>query len=411
MSFISDMKERGYFYQCTNLEALEKLTDTKKITAYIGFDCTAQSLHIGNLMQVMILRLLQQHGHKPIVIIGGATSKIGDPGGRDESRKMLSPEALKLNMEGIKKSLSKFIKFGEGASDALMINNSDWLETINYIDFLSKYGHLFSVNRMLSMDSVKSRLERDQPLTFLEFNYMLLQSYDFSYLSQHYNCCLQMGGSDQWGNIVMGVDFTRKITDKEVFGLTTPLLTTSSGAKMGKSVGGAVWLNEEMLSPYDYFQYWRNCEDLDTVRFAKLYAEMNKQELVEFALLSDKDINSAKKHLAYRLTSMCHSQVAADIAAETSRKVFEESTIDDNLLTFFIDKQRFETGVPAFELFHEVGLVDSRSEGRNLIRGGGGRIFNTKIEAENRKIRIDDFKGDLIKISSGKKKHVLIKLK
>lgn len=409
MDFISDFKDRGYFYQCTNLEGLIELTKSQKIAAYIGFDCTASSLHVGNLMQIMILRLLQQHGHKPIVLIGGGTSKIGDPSGRDESRKMLTKEILDANIAGIKKSLSKFIKFGDGENDAIMLNNAEWLDSINYLEFLSKYGTFFSVNRMLTMESVKSRLDRDQPLTFLEFNYMLLQAYDFCHLKLDHDCHLQLGGSDQWGNIVMGVEFTRRVSSKEVFGMTTPLLTTSSGAKMGKSVGGAVWLNEDMLSPYDYFQYWRNCEDPDVLRFAKLYAEYTNSELEEFEKLIDSDINAAKKQLGTRLTSLCHGQELAAQAQETARRVFEEGGVDENLPTAIIERDRLVAGIPASQLFFEVGLATSKSESRKLIRGGGARINDDKIEDENMTVDASHLKNEVIKLSSGKKKHLIIK--
>jgi len=409
MDFISDFKDRGYFYQCTDLEALAELTSKQKIAAYIGFDCTATSLHVGSLMQIMILRLLQQHGHKPIVLVGGATSKIGDPSFKDESRKLLSQEALEVNMAGIKKSLSKFIKFGDGESDAVLVNNADWLDNIKYTEFLSNYGRLFSVNRMLGLDSVKSRLDREQSLTFLEFNYMLLQSYDFYHLNKNYNCALQLGGSDQWGNIVMGVEFTRKVSDAEVFGLTTPLLTTSSGVKMGKSVGGAVWLNEDMLSPYDYYQYWRNCEDLDVLRFAKLYAEYDHAELENFVILTDSNINEAKKQLAYRLTELCHGSNMAVQASDTSRAVFEEGALNENLPTFIINAERLKIGIVAYELFFEVGFTSSKSESRKLIRGGGARINDIKIDDENKSISLDNFKDKVCKLSSGKKKHVIVK--
>ena len=293
MTFIEEFKKNGYFYQCTNIEALEKKMAQEKIVAYVGFDCTAESLHVGNLMQIMILRLLQNHGHKPIILIGGGTTKIGDPTGKEEARKYLTDENISKNMTGIKKSLSKFIRFGDGASDAIMLNNADWLDQIGYIEFLREYGRNFSVNRMLTMDSVKTRLEREQSLSFLEFNYMLLQAFDFYHLNKTQNCSLQLGGSDQWGNIVTGVELIRKMGKKESFGLTTPLLTTSSGAKMGKSISGAVWINEEHLSSYDYYQYWRNTEDADVNKFAKLYCEFTVQEEEEFESLINKNINSS----------------------------------------------------------------------------------------------------------------------
>jgi len=411
MSFINNFKERGYLYQCTDIECLTSLMEKEKIVAYIGFDCTAKSLHVGNLMQVMILRLLQQYGHKPIIIIGGGTTKVGDPTGKDEARKMLSKEDIAENTLGIKKSLSKFIKFGDSSSDALLLDNSEWLDSIKYLDFLRDYGRFFSVNRMLTMDSVKSRLERDQSMSFLEFNYMLLQAFDFYHLSKEFNCLLQCGGSDQWGNIVMGVDFAKKLTGKELYGITTPLLTTSAGVKMGKSLNGAVWLNEDMLSPYDYYQYWRNTEDLDVVRFAKLYAEFNIEEMLEFEEIAKSDINKAKKHLAFTLTRLCHGEDDAKKALDTATRVFEDKEIDQNLPTFFIKSDRLDLGIPAYELYFEVGLADSKSDARKLIRGKGARINDTVIDDENMTINSKMLlKNQVIKLSSGKKKHLLIKL-
>ncbi len=410
MSFIDEFTARGYFYQATNLEALKELTAKKKIAAYIGFDCTAKSLHVGNLMQIMILRLFQQHGHKPIVIVGGATSKIGDPTGKDEARQVLTDEKLQENINGIIKSLSKFIKFGTGPSDAIMLNNNDWLSKMGYIEFLSNYGRLFSVNKMLTMDSVKSRLEREQPLTFLEFNYMLLQSYDFYHLNKSHDCLLQLGGSDQWGNIISGVDLVHKASGREVFGLTTPLLTTSSGAKMGKSVSGAVWINEDMLSPYDYFQYWRNIEDPDVVRFAKLYSEWNVAELEEFAKAAENNINEAKKTLAHRVTALCHGQEAADSALETARMVFESGGIGGDIPVYNMAASILEAGIPCYELFFTAGLSESKSEARKLIRGGGARVNDMKIEDENLLIGSSHILENGIKLSSGKKRHVLVKI-
>ncbi|MES2214754.1 MAG: tyrosine--tRNA ligase, partial [Pseudomonadota bacterium] len=357
MGFIEECISRGYYYQCTDLEALKKLTSTQKIAAYIGFDCTAKSLHVGNLMQMMILRLLQQHGHKPIVIVGGATSRVGDPTGKNEMRKVLTDEEFELNIAGIKKSLSKFITFGEGPSDAILLDNSSWLDKVGYMDFLRDFGGLISVNRMLSMESAKLRLASEQNLSFLEFNYMLLQAYDFYHLSKTYDCVLQIGGSDQWGNIVMGVELARKVTATEVFGLTTQLLATSSGVKMGKSLGGAVWVNEDMLSPYDYFQYWRNTEDLDVLRFAKLYSEWTEGELEVFSSLASLDINKAKKDLAHRLTALCHGEDAANDAQETARKVFEEGAVGDNLPVYLVSPDDLEKGIAASELFYVTGLA------------------------------------------------------
>ncbi|WP_016917538.1 tyrosine--tRNA ligase [Rickettsia honei] len=411
MRFIEEFINKGYFHQCTDLDRLTAITKETKIAAYIGFDCTATSLHIGSLMQIMILRLLQQHGHKPIVIIGGGTSKIGDPTWKDEVRKILSKEDIAKNAEGIKKSLSKFIKFGDGKSDAIMLDNAEWLDSFNYLDFLRDFGSYFSVNRMLTMDSVKLRLEREQHLSFLEFNYMLLQAYDFYYLSKHYNCSLQLGGSDQWGNIVMGADLIRKISGKEVFGMTTPLLTTSSGAKMGKTAAGAVWLNEDLLSPYDYYQYWRNCEDADIVRFAKLYSEFTQEELNRFESLAAEDINAAKKQLAYELTKLCHSEQAAKSALETAVKIFEEGQIDENLPTVVLEQEVLQAGISAYELFHEVGLATSKSEARKLIRGNGAKINDRLVEDENMIINTNFLLDKkVIKLSAGKKRHILVRV-
>jgi tyrosyl-tRNA synthetase len=404
MSFVDEFIQRGYYYQATDLEALKELTSKKKIAAYIGFDCTANSLHVGNLMQIMILRLLQKHGHKPIILVGGGTTRIGDPTGKDEMRKMLTNQQIEENIQGITKSLSKFITFGDGPSDAILLNNRDWLENIKYIDFLSQYG------RLLSMDAAKSRLDREQPLTFLEFNYMILQGYDFYHLNKTYDCALELGGSDQWGNIIMGVDLVHKTSAQQVFGLTTPLLTTSSGVKMGKSISGAVWINEDRLSPYDYFQYWRNIEDLDVVRFALLYAEWTTDFMKDFEQVIKNNINEAKKQLAYRLTYMCHGKDAAYSAMETARMIFEEGSIGNDIPVYQIDTSRLVIGIPAFELLFETGMIaESKSESRKLIRGGGAKINDIKIEDENMLVTNNHMTESGIKISVGKKKHILIK--
>ena len=410
MAFFEEFKKRGYFYQCTNELSLEEKLNKQKIVAYIGFDCTAKSLHVGNLMQVMILRLLQQHGHKPIVLIGGATTKIGDPTGKEEARKFLSDSDIADNKAGIKESLSKFIKFGDGPSDAIMLDNSDWLENLGYIEFLRDMGRMFSVNRMLTMDSVRLRLDREQSLTFLEFNYMLLQAYDFYHLNKHYNCQLQLGGSDQWGNIVTGVDLVRKVSGNETFGLTTPLLTTASGMKMGKSVGGAVWLNESELSPYEYYQYWRNTEDADVVKFAKLYCEFNDEEIEEFVALAIDNINEAKKKLAYKVTSLCHGQEKAKNAMETAIKVFEQGTLGDDLPTVSIDSSRLSSGISCLDLFQEAGLTSSKGESRRLIRGKGAKVNDKQIADENMILDQTHLIDGVIKLSAGKKKHVLVKV-
>ena len=410
MTFIEEFKKNGYFYQCTNIEALEKKMAQEKIVAYVGFDCTAESLHVGNLMQIMILRLLQNHGHKPIILIGGGTTKIGDPTGKEEARKYLTDENISKNMTGIKKSLSKFIRFGDGASDAIMLNNADWLDQIGYIEFLREYGRNFSVNRMLTMDSVKTRLEREQSLSFLEFNYMLLQAFDFYHLNKTQNCSLQLGGSDQWGNIVTGVELIRKMGKKESFGLTTPLLTTSSGAKMGKSISGAVWINEEHLSSYDYYQYWRNTEDADVNKFAKLYCEFTVQEEEEFESLINKNINEAKKKLAYRVTELCHGREKAQEAMETAIKVFEQGLISDNLPSVQIDEEILSQGIMCIDLLCNAGITTSKGEARRLIRGMGVKINDILVQDENLIINLSYLKDRAIKLSSGKKKHILVKL-
>lgn len=381
----------------------------QRIAAYIGFDCTAKSLHVGNLMQIMILRLLQQCGHKPIVLIGGGTTKIGDPTGKEELRKYLTDAEIQENIAGIKRSLSKFIRFGEGETDAIMVNNADWLESLGYINFLRDYGRHFSVNRMLTMDSVRSRLEREQSLTFLEFNYMLLQAYDFYHLNKHHNCMIQFGGSDQWGNIVTGVDLAKKVSGTEVFGMTTPLLTTSSGVKMGKSVSGAVWINDDMLSAYDYYQYWRNTEDADVVKFSKLYCEFNDQEQQEFNELALKSINDAKKKLAYTVTKLCHGQDAAEKSLEAAVKLFEQGVLDTNLPTIEVQLNELKSGIPCADLFMQAGLATSKGEAKRLIRGNGAKINNDTVEDENLILTDTYIKDGFIKLSSGKKKHILVK--
>ena len=409
MTFFEEFKKRGYFYQCTNESSLEEKMNKQKIVAYIGFDCTAKSLHVGNLMQVMILRLLQQYGHKPIVLVGGATTKIGDPTGKEEARKYLSDSDIADNMIGIKESLSKFIKFGDGPSDAVMMNNSDWLENMGYIEFLRDMGRMFSVNRMLTMDSVRLRLDREQSLTFLEFNYMLLQAYDFYHLNKEHNCELQLGGSDQWGNIVTGVDLVRKVSGNESYGLTTPLLTTASGVKMGKSIGGAVWLNESEISAYDYYQYWRNTEDADVVKFAKLYCEFGDNELEEFENLAKDNINEAKKKLAYKVTSLCHGQEKAKNAMETATKVFEQGALGDDLPSVNVELSRLEQGVSCLDLFLEAGLTASKGESRRLIRGKGAKVNGKQVVDENMIIDHHYLVDGVIKLSAGKKKHALVR--
>jgi tyrosyl-tRNA synthetase len=421
--FLQIMQERGFLHQATHLESLDALMSQKKIATYIGFDCTAPSLHVGSLMQIMILRWLQKCGHCPIVLMGGGTTKVGDPSGKDESRKLLDDAQIQANMAGIKSVLKKYLSFEETGGNARMVNNDDWLKELNYISFLREYGRHFSINRMLSMDSVKLRLEREQNLSFLEFNYMILQAYDFVELHKRYDCRLQIGGSDQWGNIVNGVELNRRmygdtveITDngdaKNIFGLTTPLLATASGTKMGKTTSGAVWLSAELLSSFDYWQFWRNTEDRDVGRFLRFFTELSLDEIKRLAALQGAEINEAKKILANEATMLCHGQRAATAAAETARKTFDEGGVGDNLKTIFIERSALEAGIPAYELFYSTGMKDSKSGARKLIEGGGGRINDEKITDPRWLITIACLTSEgYIKLSSGKKQHLLVKFK
>jgi tyrosyl-tRNA synthetase len=409
VDFLSEFTARGFLHQATDLEALQKIFKTEKISGYIGFDATASSLHVGNLMQLMIFRLMQKHGHKPIVLVGGGTTKIGDPSGRDETRKLLDEQGIEDNLNGIKKSISKFVKFGTEKHDAIMVNNADWLDKINYIEFLRDYGKHFSINRMLSFDSVALRLEREQSLSFLEFNYMILQAYDFVELHKRHDCRLQFGGSDQWGNIVNGIELNRRLGQKEIFGITTPLITTASGAKMGKSVSGAVWLNEEMLSPYDYYQFWRNTEDLDVIKFMKLYTDLELDEIEKLAKLEGQEINEAKKILAFEATKLCHGEENAKLAEETAVNLFEKGTLDEHLPTLELTRNEIaEISIP--EIYSKLELATSNGEAKRLIKAGGARMNDNIIEETKHKLDLSDFVNNKIKISSGKKKHAIIRL-
>src|SRR5207342_1684294 len=367
--FLNELKARGYVHQVTDEAGLDALASSGRITGYIGFDCTAPSLHVGNLLGIMMLRKLQQAGHKPIVLIGGGTTKVGDPSGKDESRKLLSDAEIAANIGGIESVFGKFVSFGQSGSDALMVNNADWLDELNYIDFLRDYGCYFSVNRMLSYDSVKLRLEREQPLSFIEFNYMVLQAYDFVELYRRFGCRLQMGGSDQWGNIVNGIELGRRTDGVELFGLTTALLTTASGAKMGKTASGAVWLNPDMLSPYDYWQYWRNTEDADVGRFLKLFTEVPLDEVDGLASLQGAELNEAKKVLATEATALLHGREAADKAAGTARRAFEEGAMAEGLPTI---TAKLPDGI--LNLAVAAGLAASNSEARKLIANNGLKL-------------------------------------
>ncbi len=408
--FLAAAIERGYFNQCTDTEALDERLGAGIVTAYIGYDCTADSLHIGSLLGIMLLRRFQQSGHKPIVLMGGGTTRIGDPSGKDDARPLLTDDDIARNMAGIRQVFAKFLKFGDGPTDAIMVNNADWLDELHYIPLLRDIGRHFSVNRMLTQDSVKLRLEREQPLSFLEFNYTILQAYDFVELAKRFQCALQMGGSDQWGNIVAGVELGRRVAGKTLFGLTTPLMATASGVKMGKSVGGAVWLNAERLSAYDYWQYWRNAEDADVSRFLRLYTELPIDEIARLERLSDSEINEAKKVLATEATALCHGRAAADAAAETARSVFEEGAAGEGLPQVGVPRDRLAEGMPAFELFVLAGLAASNGEARRLIRGGGARVNDAVVAAETQAVSLADLAaGGAIKLSAGRKRHALVR--
>ena len=381
------------------------------MVAYIGFDCTADSLHVGSLVQIMMLRYFQKCGHRPIVLMGGGTTKVGDPSGKDDARQLLNDNEIEKNKQGIKTVFEKYLNFGDGPSDAIMCDNDEWLSGLEYVQFLRDYGRHFSVNRMLSFDSVKLRLDREQPLSFLEFNYMILQAYDFLELSRRFDCSLQMGGSDQWGNIVNGVELARRIDQKSVFGLTTPLVTTASGAKMGKSAQGAIWLNSDRLSPYDFWQYWRNTEDEDVDRFLKLFTELPLDEIARLSALKGNELNEAKKILAHEVTQLCHGRDAANSVAESARKTFEEGSIGQDLPFIIINKNDLEDGVWVIEAMRKLALIQSNGEGRRLIANGGVRVNDTVISDPEKQLNVSDITiSGMIKLSAGKKRHALVKL-
>ena len=408
--FVCTLTERGFLHQCTDLDALDAAAANGIISAYIGFDCTAPSLHAGSLVPIMLLRILQYTGHKPVVLMGGGTTKVGDPSGKDEARQIFEDAAIAANMVGIKDVFAKFLTFGDGPTDAVMVNNADWLDELQYIPFLRDYGRHFSVNRMLGFDSVKLRLEREQPLSFLEFNYMIFQAYDFLELSRRVGCTLQMGGSDQWGNIVNGVDLGRRLDNRTLYGLTTPLLTTSSGAKMGKTADDAVWLSADMLSPYNYWQYWRNTEDADVGRFLRLFTDLPPGEVARLEALDGVEINEAKKILADNATKLCHGVEAAQDARRTAERTFEEGLAASGLPTVEISQGELDAGIPAFELLKRAGLCATNSEARRLINGGGGRLNDEPIADETRPVNANDLNADgVIKLSAGKKRHALVR--
>ncbi|RDV07853.1 tyrosine--tRNA ligase [Sphingorhabdus pulchriflava] len=395
------LDSRGYIHQLTDADGLDALAAKQIVPAYIGFDATAPSLHVGSLVQIMMLRRLQQTGHKPIVLMGGGTTRIGDPTGRDESRKMLSDEAIEANIASIKTIFARFLKFGDGLTDAVMVNNHDWLGKIGYIEMLQKVGTHFTINRMLSFDSVKLRLDREQPMTFLEFNYMILQGYDFRHLAQEMGVRLQMGGSDQWGNIVNGIELSRRMDALEVYGLTTPLLATADGAKMGKTAKGAVWLNGDQLSPYDYWQFWRNSQDADVGRFLRLFTDIDLDEIARLEALQGAEINDAKKILADATTAMAHGDAAAEQAAETAKKTFEEGSGGEALPTLTLS----DSSILLVDAMVQLGLAASKKEARRLIAGGGAKIDGEPISDEN--ALVSNGKKE-VRVSVGKKKHGLV---
>jgi tyrosyl-tRNA synthetase len=409
--FLNVLATRGYVHQVSDADGLDALAAAGKVVAYVGYDCTAPSLHVGHLLSIMMLHWLQQTGNKPIALMGGGTTRVGDPSGRDETRKILTYEEIDANKESIKGTFAKLLRFGAGRTDAVMADNAEWLATLNYIEMLRDVGRYFSINRMLTMDSVRLRLEREQELSFTEFNYMILQSYDFVELARRYGCNLQMGGSDQWGNIVNGIDLGRRMGTHQLYALTCPLLTTASGAKMGKTAAGAVWLNADMLSPYDYWQYWRNSEDGDVVRFLKLFTILPLGEIEKLAALSGQDINEAKKVLATEATALVHGRAAADAAAATARQTFEEGTLAASLPTVEIARSELDKGIGALTAFSEkTGLVASNGEARRQIKAGGLKVNDKTVTDEKMMLTLRDLTPEgVIKLSLGRKRHVLLK--
>jgi tyrosyl-tRNA synthetase len=405
--FLATALERGFIHQCTDMEALDERLLAGRLVAYVGYDCTADSLHVGSLVSIMLLRLFQRCGNKPIVLMGGGTTRIGDPSGKDEGRRLLDEAEIARNMAGIRTVFAKYLKFGDGPDEAVMVNNAEWLDELRYIPLLRDVGRHFSVNRMLTLDSVRLRLERDQPLSFLEFNYPILQAYDFGELARRHQCELQIGGSDQWGNIVAGVELARRAEARTLFGLTTPLITTASGVKMGKTAQGAVWLNAERLSSYEYWQFWRNTEDDDVGRFLRLFTELDLPRIEE---LQRGDVNEAKKVLATEATALCHGREAAEAAAETARAVFEGGGSGSELPQTEVSRDELTRGMPAFELFSLTGLAASNGEARRLIRGGGARINDRVVDNETKPVTEADLdEQGLLKLSAGRKRHALVR--
>ncbi|CAH0341068.1 tyrosine--tRNA ligase [Rhizobium sp. CECT 9324] len=408
--FLRTLDERGFIHQVSDEAGLDELFAKETVTAYIGFDPTAPSLHAGGLIQIMMLHWMQQTGHQPISLMGGGTGMVGDPSFKDDARQLMTVDTIESNIASIKRVFSNYLSYGEGQKDAKMINNGDWLRDLNYLEFLRDVGRHFSVNRMLSFDSVKTRLDREQSLSFLEFNYMILQAYDFVELNKRYGCRLQMGGSDQWGNIVNGIDLGHRMGTPQLYALTSPLLTTSSGAKMGKSLNGAVWLNPDMLSAYDFWQYWRNTEDADVSRFLKLYTTLSMDEIARLSALGGSEINEVKKILATEVTAMLHGREAAEQAAETARKTFEEGALSDNLPTIEVAKNELEAGIGLLALIVKAGLATSNGEARRHIQGGAVKINDAGVSDEKMVVGTGEVTADgVIKLSLGKKKHILVR--
>jgi tyrosyl-tRNA synthetase len=408
--FLNVLASRGFIHQVSEPEALDAFARNSTITAYIGFDCTAPSLHVGSLLPIMMLHWLQQTGHKPVPLMGGGTTRVGDPSGKDESRRLLTDEVIAANLRSIREIFGRFLRFGDGKTDAVMANNADWLNALNYIDFLRDIGRHFSINRMLAFDSVKLRLERQQELSFLEFNYMILQAYDFVELYRRYGCVLQMGGSDQWGNIVNGIDLGRRLHSAQLFALTSPLITTSSGAKMGKTAAGAVWLNADQVSPYDYWQYWRNTEDADVSRFLKLFTVLPLGEIERLAALKGADINEAKKVLATEATRLVHGQGAADEAAATARTTFEEGGLGSSLPTVEVPRAELKAGIGVLAAFVKAGLAASNGEVRRAVANNAILVNDVRVTNDKATIGEADVTAEgVVKLSLGRKRHVLLK--
>jgi tyrosyl-tRNA synthetase len=409
--FLNIMQERGFIHQCSNFDGLDKSLVEKSQSAYCGYDPTGKSLHVGHMVSMMMLHWFQECGHKPYTLVGGATAMIGDPSFKDKTRPLLTTEEINANIESIKQSYSSFIRYGDDKTGGKMMNNADWILKLNYMEFLRDYGTCFTVNRMLSFDSVKLRLEREQPLTFLEFNYMIMQGYDFLHLHQTEGINIQLGGSDQWGNMINGVDLAHKKIGKELFVLTVPLITTASGAKMGKTEGGAVWLRADMTSPYDYWQFWRNTEDADVGKFLKLFTLLPLSEISKLENMTGSDINEAKKILAFEATKILHGEAAALEAAETARKTFEQGGVGENLPSVIIAEDILKAGLSVIDALRQSGLVDSNGEAKRLIQGGGAKVNDNAVTDGAQTLTLSDLTGDgYIKLSSGKKKHALIRI-